>query len=294
MLAILDDAALGAARTALLGPDGDALIDLIFRCNLRRPLDGVPDRAFTLAASLGWIDAAQALTATGRLVADPVREYRFWIDRGRELHGERDHELLRAARYAGKDVLELGSGFGCNLFSLAPHARRVAGLEPVALYRQFTEIFATREGLPVPENVAGQAEALPFGDGEFDVVLCYSAHQYMDVRQALRETARVLRRGGQMQVIGGTLRGWGSRLGRSLTSARLGAAWRDALTIVNTLWYERTCRRLYVPRSAAATSAPIYPRPRFVDRWTRQVGLQPRLDLRRRLGPETVFVADKP
>jgi SAM-dependent methyltransferase len=296
MQLLLNPQQLADARQALLDPGSDRLIELVFRLNLQRPLEGISDSTLAAAASLGWLDlTTRTLTSVGWLVADPIREYRFWLDRDRKVHGEDEHALLKPERYAGKSVLEPGSGFGCNLLSLSRVKGRFVGLEPVALYRQFTPIFAEREGLPTPEVVDGRGESLPFANEEFDVVLCYSAHQYMDVTVALLEMTRVLRPGGQLQIVGGVLgdfaRGYAAAM---IRKPRLGKIKHYLLTIANTLTYQMLKRRLWTPAGVSATTAPIYPTRRCMIRWMTAAGLQVRIDLIARFGGETVFVAYKP
>jgi len=291
MEALLDPTQLKQARAALLADDSADLIDFVFRLNLGQPVVDAPAAARQRARELGWVEAeSDALSKLGHLVADPVREYRFWLDRDRRLHGEAHCELLQPTSYAGKHVLEPGSGFGCNLFSLAPHAERIVGLEPVGLYLQFTDIFAEREGIAPPEVHTGQAESMPFADAEFDVIVCYSSHQYMDLRRAFAEMARVLRPGGQLQIIGGTL----DVFRKTERPRGLGARRDYLLTVLNTLSYERFGRRLLTPPGRARTTAPIYPRPVHLDRWLAKVGLRTRPELRARVDVETLTVAEKP
>ncbi|HYO93230.1 MAG TPA: class I SAM-dependent methyltransferase [Polyangiaceae bacterium] len=283
-------------RAALLGPDSDLLIETMFRLALDRPLELAHEPAVAVATQQRWLaGATRAFTPVGRLVADSLREYQFWLDRGRKMHIEDGEPAFGAERYAGKAVLETGSGFGCNLFSFSRVGGRFVGLEPVAVYRQLTPILAEREGLTPPAVVDGQAESMPFADAEFDIVFCYSAHQYMDVRRAIAEMARVLKPGGQLQIIGGTLGVFAKDQWREpLTRRRVGLLKDYVLTIANTVAYERLGRRLHVPRSGF-TSAPIYPRYRYMAKWMSERGLQVRHDLRRRVARvETTFIADKP
>jgi SAM-dependent methyltransferase len=287
----LSDPALAALRQVLLGADGDAFIRQMVAlqgAGVAEELD-----ALRAARSIGLVEPDRpALTAHGWLTADSLREYRFWRERGGRLHAQGQRECLSLAFYTGKSVLEPGSGFGCNLLSLGRTHGRFVGVEPVALYRQLTPLLAEREGLPVPEVVDGSGEHLPFADAEFDVVLCYSAHQYMDVRPALLEMARVLRRGGQLQIVGGVLsiagmvRGW-------LQSRELGMIKRDTLTIANTWAYAVVGHRLYVPRGGASTSAPVYPSVRRMGQWMRDAGLALRTDLSGPLQHDRCFIADK-
>ena len=294
----LDDHQLERARQALLSDSSDELINLIFSLNLGLPVPSGLGRAVELAVSMGWVtDPAQPrLSALGTLVADPIREYRFWLDRDRRIHGESEYDLLAPERYNGKAVLEPGSGFGCNLMSLMRRAEgEYIGLEPMTIYRQLSGLCADREGMHAPEVVAGQAEKLPFEDGRFDVVLCYSAHQYMDITVALKEMARVLVPGGQLQIIGATmdtfLRAASRRL---LRRFRPSDAMRCALTTANTMCYQSLGRRMYIPHSGFSTSAPIYPTYGAMNHWMRQAGLVPRPDLVRHVGTERCMVADKP
>lgn len=299
MHATLNSLQLAQVREALLHEQhSDALIDLIFRLNLSLPLSDEAYHAMDTAQELGWIarDRAPRLTPTGWLVADPLREYRLWLDRDRRIHGELEHDLLVPERYADKKVLEVGSGFGCNLLSLA---RRVpgnfVGVEPMAIYRQFTHILAEREGMNAPEVHAGSGELLPFSDESFDIVLCYSAHQYMDIRKAIKEKARILRRGGQLQIVGNVLNVYGLTSLRSLSKRPSpSAAFNVTRTIVNTIGYQWLGRRVWPSLSQFATASPIYPTKNAMCRWMTQAGLTVRPDLIKRLAIDTCFVADKP
>ncbi|MBC7171108.1 MAG: hypothetical protein H5U40_01705, partial [Polyangiaceae bacterium] len=129
----LDSSQWAATREALLGERSDALIDLVFRLQVGIPLGATEDGTWELAEALGWAGPGRrSLSRLGYLVADPIREYRFWIERDRTIHSERVHPALAPREYAGKSVLEPGSGFGCNLFSLSAVPGRFVGLEPVA------------------------------------------------------------------------------------------------------------------------------------------------------------------
>lgn len=285
-------------RLALLGPGSDALIELIFGLNLSLPLSANAASAVETAERLGWVmpGARPQLSALGWLVADPLREYRFWLDRGRRIHGEKEHALLAPERYAAKSVLEVGSGFGCNLLSLGMRTRGTfVGVEPMAIYRQFTPLLAEREGADVPEVLAGTGEALPCDDEAFDIVLCYSAHQYMDISKAIEEMARVLRPGGQLQIIGASLNFYSVNLVAQLMKRPSPSnVLNGARTMINTLSYQWLGRRIWLPSSAFATAAPIYPSRSAMYRWMKSTGLILRTDLIGSVGHDTCFVADKP
>lgn len=284
-------------REALLGPGSDELIDFIVRLNLSQPAGELSKAVVEAAARLGWatFDAKPQLNPMGWLVADPLREYRMWLDRDRRIHGEGNSALLAPESYAGKSVLEVGSGFGCNLLSLSRRTHgKFVGVEPMAIYRQFTSLLAEREGVVAPEVVDGAGEALPFADRQFDIVLCYSAHQYMDIRKALKEMARVLKPGGQLQVIGGSPDSYVQFINQYLlTRQPVSLLLNRVRTLVNTLSYQWLGRRMLVSPSVFATAAPIYPSRSTMYRWITSTGLTLRPDLIQRVGEETCFVADK-
>lgn len=298
MHSTLSSAQIEEFRQALLATHSDALIDLIFRLNLSLPLAAETTSAIETAVRLGWVtvNLKPELSSLGWLVADPLREYRLWLDRDRRIHGELDHALLAPECYSAKSVLEVGSGFGCNLLSLERRTHGTfIGVEPIAIYRQFTPLLAEREGVKAPQVLEGRGEALPFENGSFDIVLCYSAHQYMDIEAALKEMARVLLPGGQLQIIGGTLPTYSVTLARQLVQHPSPfKLLNGSLTMINTLSYQWLGRRLWQPASKFATAAPIYPTFGAMCRWVKAADLQLRRDLTKSMGAETCFVADKP
>jgi SAM-dependent methyltransferase len=248
-----------------------------------------------LLRRLGWTDARGRLTDLGWAVSDPLREYRFWIDRGRRLHGERSHSRLARSHYAGKRLLEVGSGFGCNLFPLVGLPGEFVGVEPVEVYRQLTPILAAREELSPPPVVEGRGEALPFPDGSFDLVMSFSAYQYMDVRAALVEMSRVVRPGGELQLLGpmldGLLREAVHRFGDSRS---LREPLHLVRTLLNTAAYVGIGRRLHVPAGAGFTSSPVHPPARVLRTWLEEAGLVVTEELRLDTVGDSALLALKP
>jgi ubiquinone/menaquinone biosynthesis C-methylase UbiE len=125
-------------------------------------------------------------------------------------------------------ALEVGAGTGFLLLNLwrggyvaEPHATDISqGMLGVLRTN------AERLGCRVEARVA-DAERLPFGDREFDLVLGHAVlHHLPDPRAALAEWYRVLRPGGVLFVAGEPTR-WGDRLaGTSKAAAR--TSWRAA------------------------------------------------------------------
>jgi SAM-dependent methyltransferase len=88
-------------------------------------------------------------------------------------------------------LLEVGYGSGIFLPELSTHARRLAGAD-VHEYTGDVERALRSEGV-VAQLVTAPAEALPFGDGSFDMVVVISAFEFVrDPILATDEISRVL------------------------------------------------------------------------------------------------------
>jgi ubiquinone/menaquinone biosynthesis C-methylase UbiE len=107
-----------------------------------------------------------------------------------------DTRVWICSRAVGR-VLEVAIGTGLNL----PHYPETATLTGVEFSPGMLEQArrrARRLGRPV-ELCEGDAQALPFGDGSFDTVVCtFSLCSIPDDRQAVAEMVRVLRPGGML------------------------------------------------------------------------------------------------
>jgi SAM-dependent methyltransferase len=120
------------------------------------------------------------------------------------LQEERAEELAQRVRrllgpFTGREsVLDSGCGTGALAFALAPHVAEVVGLDVNAEYLE-----AARENAPGNVRfVEGDATALPFGYGEFDIAACYRVlHHVRRPELAVSELARVTRLGGRVFVV---------------------------------------------------------------------------------------------
>jgi ubiquinone/menaquinone biosynthesis C-methylase UbiE len=99
-------------------------------------------------------------------------------------------------------VLEVGCGMGegLNFLTRLVDPARAVGLDiSRSAIRRADAILARADRLTYVE---GDAEHLPFGDGEFDLVInVESSHNYPDVERFFREVARVLKPGGHFSII---------------------------------------------------------------------------------------------
>jgi ubiquinone/menaquinone biosynthesis C-methylase UbiE len=106
------------------------------------------------------------------------------------------HYLASKVCIEGMDVLEIGSGRGggCNYLKRYFNPRKITGLDIAANAVNFSKQTHCQKGLYYKQ---GNAEALPFEDSYFDVVInVESCHAYGSVPKFLAEVKRVLCDGG--------------------------------------------------------------------------------------------------
>jgi ubiquinone/menaquinone biosynthesis C-methylase UbiE len=108
-----------------------------------------------------------------------------------------------------RDVLDAATGTGLVLRALRPRLDDDARLTGVDLSSRMLEV--ARAQTPNATLLVGDATALPFDDGSFDLVTCVTAiHLMPDASAALREWARVLRPTGRIVIATFTsISGWG-------------------------------------------------------------------------------------
>ncbi|MBI2494877.1 MAG: class I SAM-dependent methyltransferase [Candidatus Rokubacteria bacterium] len=94
-------------------------------------------------------------------------------------------------------VLDVATGAGHTALAFATLAARVVAFDVTEPMLRVAAGFIGGRGARNVAYVAGAVEALPFGDGAFDLVTCrIAAHHFADVPAAVRQVQRVLRPGG--------------------------------------------------------------------------------------------------
>jgi ubiquinone/menaquinone biosynthesis C-methylase UbiE len=100
--------------------------------------------------------------------------------------------------HAGQTVLDVACGNGAATLAAARRFCKVTGLDYVPSLLARAEERAKAERLDIA-FVEGDAEALPFIDGQFDAAISTFGVMFApDHRRAARELARVVRRGGKI------------------------------------------------------------------------------------------------
>jgi ubiquinone/menaquinone biosynthesis C-methylase UbiE len=110
-------------------------------------------------------------------------------------------KLLDHARMKGKDLLEVGCGWGCDLIWFAKHGANVTGLDLSASAIELARSYFAYRQLHADLRV-GNAENLPFPDVRFDVVVSLGVlHHTPNTEVALEEVYRVLKPGGEALIM---------------------------------------------------------------------------------------------
>lgn len=111
--------------------------------------------------------------------------------------------LLSMADYNNKVVLDIGSGTGRLAFTVAPYARVVYAIEPVANLRRFIWDKRGQLGVNNVYPIDGTLTQIPFTDNFADILM--AGHVFGDDFEAeYQEMMRVVREGGLILLHPGT------------------------------------------------------------------------------------------
>lgn len=114
--------------------------------------------------------------------------------------------------HAGERVLDVACGSGTAALVAARHYAEVTGIDYVPDLLERARARATAEGYEVDLRVA-DAQALPFADDSFDVVLSVYGVQFApDQQRAADELLRVCRPGGRIGLASPMPAGWSGEL----------------------------------------------------------------------------------
>lgn len=111
--------------------------------------------------------------------------------------------IIDAARPLGTDtMLDLACGGGIVVCAFAPHVRHATGIDLTPAMLDQADVLAKQKNTPNVTFRLGDATAVPFEDGSFDIVVTrFSMHHFPDPPAALREMRRVCAPGGRIVVV---------------------------------------------------------------------------------------------
>lgn len=103
-------------------------------------------------------------------------------------------------------MLDVGTGPGPLALAFAPYVQRVIGFDLSTSMLEAARLAARRAEATNVDLVAGDVHHLPFPDRSFDLATSRACpHHFTDIGRAVREMARVLRRGGRFGISDGTV-----------------------------------------------------------------------------------------
>jgi ubiquinone/menaquinone biosynthesis C-methylase UbiE len=99
-------------------------------------------------------------------------------------------------------ALDVATGAGHTAAAFAPHVAHVIASDLTSEMLEETAKLATAKGLANMETARADAEALPFADGQFDLVTCRIApHHFPDIAAFATQVWRVLKAGGTFALV---------------------------------------------------------------------------------------------
>lgn len=111
-------------------------------------------------------------------------------------------------RWRGERVLEVGVGLGTDFVQFVRAGAEATGVDLTEASVDAVRERLALEGLEAVLRVA-DAESLPFGDGEFDLVYSWGViHHTPDTERALAEIRRVLKPDGEARIMLYSRRSW--------------------------------------------------------------------------------------
>jgi ubiquinone/menaquinone biosynthesis C-methylase UbiE len=116
-------------------------------------------------------------------------------------HADADRLVEMAAPRANDRAIDVACGPGTFALRFAPRVRAQVGFDLTPALVEQARKAAAQAGIRNLFFALGDAAALPFAAGAFDIVSCgYSLHHMPDAAAAIREFARVAMAGGRVAV----------------------------------------------------------------------------------------------
>lgn len=112
-----------------------------------------------------------------------------------------DYLIKRTAAKGNEHVLEVAAGTCICGRALAPHVKDITCLDLTEEMLEQGKMLAMKSGLHNISFQTGNAEALPYADNTFDLVITrLSLHHFINPKKPFEEMTRVLKKGGRLIV----------------------------------------------------------------------------------------------
>lgn len=146
-------------------------------------------------------------TLSGKIQQHNQRPATVWSSGGRDydqisrgIADSIEHCVLRLNPQPGERILDLATGTGWTSRVVARRGAKVTGADIASDLLDAARTKAQAEGLPINYEI-GDAEDLPFEDGEFDAVVSTCGIMFASRQEAAAaELARVCRKGGRIAL----------------------------------------------------------------------------------------------
>ncbi|MBN1457812.1 MAG: class I SAM-dependent methyltransferase [Sedimentisphaerales bacterium] len=110
-------------------------------------------------------------------------------------------EKLLDYDFAEKKILVVGAGTGAEFFNLNKKRAQVHALEPNADAIDILKAKCAKHNIDPEFVTKGVAETMPYSDGTFDFVYCYTVLEHVqNVERAVHEMVRVTKTGGRIFI----------------------------------------------------------------------------------------------
>lgn len=130
-----------------------------------------------------------------RAYYDEIEQHRYTVE-------PEIHSFAQFTRHHGKRVLEVGVGAGTDFLQWIRAGAAAHGIDATTEGVEHVRHRIEAYGLSAEDVRVADCEALPYDDGQFDLVYSWGViHHTPDTPQAMREIVRVCRPGGTCKIM---------------------------------------------------------------------------------------------
>lgn len=131
-----------------------------------------------------------------------ARSAKEYVESSILAEGSELRRMVELAQLAGGErVLDVATGGGHTALAFAPHVREVVASDLTPIMLEAAARYLAERGAGNVRFEMADAEALPYADGEFEVVTArFAPHHFPNPQRFVTEAARVLSPGGRLII----------------------------------------------------------------------------------------------